>query len=477
MSEVFGGIATITRTDAPPTAVDATWRHVYRPLTFSERSFVDPATSEIIGMSLDLIGELDVAAMRTAFGELLAEYPVLTATIGTEDGVPVFVAGDADHVAYAGFRQTFAPWAGYAQRAPSEISSLELLCAIGITSDGDRHRVTLWASHCVTDGGGLAAMTTRLFQMFSAATGAAPQPARHRFAFPREPHLVMAEHGVSPKPVPYEARLEGTSWSGTMTSSGHYDDTDDVERIRFTRSISSGFRDAAATQGVSTHALISGAIATAEMSALTTADPAVALLFPVDFRSRVEPPIALADVTALVGFTFASTRCADATEPAAIARVVHDQLRRDFADGTVFHAAVSPMPDPATRRHGPPVIISNLGRFPAVDLPQCLTANDFHCQIVRSAVGLREYSQRWDSPGMAPVPAGSTYLVSIFDDRLSVEMRVLPGTLDRRTRCAILSCLNTLVHEISAAVPPSGGEMSEMSTWKERTVTDTEVKR
>ncbi|GAA1463328.1 phthiocerol/phthiodiolone dimycocerosyl transferase family protein [Williamsia maris] len=435
----------------PRIASDGESGKVFRPLTFSECSFIHPESSEIIGASLHLAGDLDIAAMRTAFGELLLEYPILTATISTVDDVPMFAAGDAAWVAAAGFGQSSGRWSGFTQRPPTLLASLELLCALEVTSDSEEHRVTLWVSHCATDGGGIIALTKRIFELFTAATDGR-QLAPRQFPFPREPHLIMAERGVVAESVPYERRLAHTTWSGTMTRTGQYDLADDVERIRVSRDTTACLKGAATTLGVSTHSLVAGAIAAAEASVMEAADPAVALLFPVDFRSRITPPIAPAEVTALCGFSFVSTRCAASGEPRDIARVVQDQLRSDLADGTVLRSSVSPMPAPSTRRHGPPVIISNVGTFPAVELPQCLIARDFHSQIVRSAVGLQEWTRRWPGPDKPPVPVGSAYLISVFCDRLSIEMRVLPGTLDRRTRCAIMARLHTLLNDVDALI-------------------------
>ncbi|WP_019202559.1 acyltransferase [Tsukamurella sp. 1534] len=411
--------------------------HTHRPLTFSEASFVRPASREVIGTSFELDGAVDVTALRAAFGALLAEYPVLAARIVTVGGRPHFAPGDPAVAAAIGLRDEAAPWEGFAQTPPWFVGS-EQLAALTLTGLGERYRLTLWASHAATDGSGIVAITARLFELYTAfASGATPivRPARD---FPAAPHLVMAARGHHPGELDYEERLAGTTWHGSVpapaTTAPAGPDTDDAIRIRFDAGRTAALADAARAHGVSAHALVSALIARAEL-AESEAGSALALLTPVDFRGRIDPPIPLRSVTALCGFSYVAVT--DGAVP-ELARIVADSIRSDVRDGTVLRTAVSPMPDPATRRHGPPVLISNLGEFPTLATPSGLDVLDFHSQIVRSAAGIHEYASAWRGDGAPPAPIGSSYLISTFRGRLSVEMRVLPGTLGDEARARIL---------------------------------------
>lgn len=353
----------------------------YRALTFSEASFVRPTSREVIGTSFELRGSVDTTALRAAYGALLEEYPVLSARIVTANGRPHFAPGDPAVAAAIGFRDVASPWAGYDQTPPWFVGG-DQLSALTLTGLGERYRLTLWASHSATDGSGIVAIAVRLFELYTAfASGATPivRPARD---FPTEPHLVMAARGHLPGELDYEERLAGTSWHGAVPSAdavadalpADAPDTDDALRVRFDLAETEALAGTARAQGFSTHALVSGLIARAEL-AESEEGSALALLTPVDFRGRIEPPIPLRSVTALCGFSYVAVRD-DAAE--TIARTVADSIRSDVRDGTVLRTSVSPMPDLATRRHGPPVLISNLGQFPTLTTPSALEVLDFH---------------------------------------------------------------------------------------------------
>ncbi|ADG77672.1 Phthiocerol/phthiodiolone dimycocerosyl transferase OS=Tsukamurella paurometabola (strain ATCC 8368/ DSM / CCUG 35730 / CIP 100753 / JCM 10117 / KCTC 9821/ NBRC 16120 / NCIMB 702349 / NCTC 13040) OX=521096 GN=Tpau_1039 PE=3 SV=1 [Tsukamurella paurometabola] len=420
----------------------------YRALTFSEASFVRPTSREVIGTSFELRGTVDSTALRAAYGALLEEYPVLSARIVTLGGKPHFAPGDPAVASAIGFQDVAAPWTGYDQTPPWFVGS-EQLSAITLTGLGESYRLTLWASHAATDGSGIVAIATRLFELYTAFASGATPIVRTARDFPSEPHLVMAARGHTPGELDYEERLAGTSWHGAVPAPAEpaapqTPDSDDAIRVRFDTAATAALAATARAHGFSAHALVSGLIARAEL-AESDDDAALALLTPVDFRGRIDPPIPLRSVTALCGFSYVAVRD-DAVE--AIARIVADTIRSDVRDGTVLRTAVSPMPDLATRRHGPPVLISNLGEFPALTVPGSLEVLDFHSQIVRSAAGIREYAATWQGDGAPPAPIGSSYLISTFGGRLSIEMRVLPGTLGAEARTRILSRIEAGAHAL-----------------------------
>ncbi|TWS19287.1 acyltransferase [Tsukamurella asaccharolytica] len=424
----------------------------HRALTFSEASFVRPTSREVIGTSFELRGVVDGTALRSAFTALLEEYPVLAARIVEIAGRPHFAPGDAAVASAIGFHESTAPWTGYEQAPPWFVGS-EQLAALSLIGIGERHRLTLWASHAATDGSGIVAIAARLFELYTALASGATPIIRRAKDFPAEPHLVMAARGHLPEELDYEERLAGTVWHGAVPAEFPDDpgpDVDDVLRARFTAGETTALEAAARGHDVSSHALVSGLIARAELAECAE-NATVALLTPVDFRARITPPIPLRSVTALCGFSYVAV--GDAPTP-EIARTVAERIRADVRDGTVLRTAVSPMPDPRTRRHGPPVLISNLGPVAEPDVPAGLEVLDFHAQIIRSAGGLREYAAGHTGPGAPAAPIGTSYLVSTFGGRLSIELRALPGTLDAETRLRLLDRITDGAHallEIGAA--------------------------
>ncbi|GAB3129018.1 hypothetical protein GCM10027289_09930 [Tsukamurella serpentis] len=422
--------------------------HIHRALTFSEASFVRPTSREVIGTSFELDGTVDVLALRGAYSALLEEYPVLAARIVEVKGRPHFAPGDPAVTAAIGFREELAPVRGYDQSPPWFVGG-EQLSALSLTGIGSRHRLTLWASHAATDGSGIIAIAVRLFELYTAlAAGAAPI-VRRAHDFPAEPHQVMAERGHLPGDLDYEERLAGTVWHGSVPAPEQIEspgapDTDDPLRLRLTAELTAALDRAARDASVSTHALVSALIARAELAECASG-AALALLTPVDFRARIDPPIPLRSVTALCGFSYVAVSDGPAE---TIARTVADRIRSDVRDGTVVRTSVSPMPDPRTRRHGPPLLISNVGPIPDLATPAGLSVLDFHAQIVRSAAGIAEYAQSWDGDGTPPAPIGTSYLISVFDGRLSIESRVLPGTCDRAVRDRIMRRIEDDAHAL-----------------------------
>ena len=51
-------------------------------------------------------------------------------------------------------------------------------------------------------------------------------------------------------------------------------------------------------------------------------------------------------------------------------------------------------------------------------------------------------------PGLPAAPIGTSYLVSTFGGRLSVELRALPGTLDGAVRARLLDRIEDGVHAL-----------------------------
>jgi hypothetical protein len=427
----------------------------YRALAFSEASFVRPASRETVGLSLELRGHLDLDAMRRAHSAVLSEYPVLAARVVEIDGRPWFAAGDIESVAATGFIAEQGRWEGYAQTPPAALGP-DQLSVLALTSDGDRHRFTLWTSHAVGDANSVTAIAHRLFDLYRGYVSGADPRVVVAQDFPLAPDALMAARGFTAGEIEYDQRLGETAWCGAVGSAPvdpSVPDFDDVLRVRFDADTSRAVAARADALGVSLNGLLSALIARAELAELPDG-AALALLTPVDFRLRLSPPIPLRSVTALVGFSFVSTAEAGPEQTiTGIARVVGDRIRSDVRDGTVVRSSVSPMPDPTTRRSGPPVLISNVGDFPELPTPPDLDIVDAHAQTVRSARGMAEYAAAYPGDGAPPSPLGTTYLLSVYRDRISIEMRTLPTTLDPRIRQRIYDRLVRSVADITTGVP------------------------
>ncbi|BDD81556.1 hypothetical protein TPB0596_13190 [Tsukamurella pulmonis] len=181
------------------------------PLTTPGAPVPHAATREVDGCSFALRGRIDVTALRAAYAALLEEYPALAARVTAEHDRFRFAPGDPAVAAAIGFRDTAAPWAGFAQTPPSFVGT-EQLSALWLTGIGEENRLTLWISRAAAQPVGVLAPARRLFEFYT-ALAAGDRPRVHRpigvraFGFPTEPQRLPAAGG-RPAREPEGARTD-----------------------------------------------------------------------------------------------------------------------------------------------------------------------------------------------------------------------------------------------------------------------------
>ncbi|MGL6234578.1 MAG: phthiocerol/phthiodiolone dimycocerosyl transferase family protein [Segniliparus sp.] len=430
----------------------------HRRLTFSEESFVRPATMETIGFGVALSGVLDVAVLTKAYAALRSEYPVLAARAeALEGGGFVFVTDEGgatdEQGAAASVLERQRQW-DFDELAEPPLDGTKSLSLLQVDSDGDRHRVIFWLSHAIADAGNATFFLLRLWTLYTEAvqTGQIGDVVAH--PLPSPPHEAMAERGFLPgDPPPYEERFKGIAWCGAMPSAAELAEADLrfalTGRVRLDRETSLGLQPAAKAAGASAHALVSAAIALAERGAFTGVargdEIALGLLTPVDFKARLNPPLHVTEVTTLTGFSPVRVVVAADSDLVEIGREVSRQIKEDVGSGVAHRAAINPMPAWASVGFSAPILVSNIGAVPDLTLPAELVATDLRSNICKNFSGLPALLAAVPEGESLPFPEASMYLVMTFEDRISIEIRNMPGTISRQAQDGVLARISELL--------------------------------
>jgi phenolphthiocerol/phthiocerol/phthiodiolone dimycocerosyl transferase len=146
----------------------------------------------------------------------------------------------------------------------------------------------------------------------------------------------------------------------------------------------------------------------------------------VDFRSRVDPPIGIAEGTNCFAAAYSRSVVNAASDPVDIGRRVVSQLNADVASGLVQQQTYHTLAD--LGRIGAPVLfVTNVGEFGSFPLPDGLVVENL-CGCMEVDDAPRE-QVRW-ALGEQGVPLGwaSGYEVSSYDGQLIIGARYPAGS-------------------------------------------------
>ncbi|MEV0706324.1 phthiocerol/phthiodiolone dimycocerosyl transferase family protein [Nocardia aurea] len=382
-------------------------------LAASEQRFVRHAT--YTGRTVRVEGELDTAALRAAFDALLRTYPVLTCRIGEDEaGQGHLLRPSGEHVG-----AWVTPGEPDEVRIPAEsIDPRSRLAYLDVTV-AHRSRVTLYVHHAVADAGHCVELFTRLWENYTEYVGTrsisvVPQD------YPQSLEWYAAARGIvrgersgledAIRVLPPEARIlpPDPEIPSPPTLARPRRTVLDVETTA--RVVRLGRRPGVTVNGLVTAALLRAYVAETSSAA---GDPVpVSCVYPVDMRSRLDPP-----VPAVAGTNMAGLACFAATvDPAGdienLGEQISGRLHRDLADGTVRQSVLH-FPD----FFGPTMIhslaghiaVTNTGRVPAFTMP--------------AGSALSEYEIVYLSAHPRPSTGASaavTFLVYTYADRLTV---------------------------------------------------------
>ncbi|MEU8894581.1 acyltransferase [Nocardia sp. NPDC048505] len=385
------------------------WRDedVVRVLAPSEQRFVRHGT--YTGRSVLVEGELDIAALRAAFSALQRAYPVLTCRLGEDaDGVGYLLRPGA---AVVGAQERAGEVARVLLPVPTVDPGAQLAYLDVVTAPGAA-RVTLFAHHSVADAGHCVQLVSRLWDFYTAPEEVVPQD------LPRSLESFAAERGItaSPlsgledltRPLPPEARAVPADPPTPAPPALAHPSRVVLDPDATARIVALGHRPGLTVNGLVTAALLRAYAAETGSAAGTT----VGCLYPVDLRTRFDPPVPRAAGTNMAGLAAFAAEVDRSADVSALAQRISSRLHHDLSEGIVQQSVLH-FPDyyGPTRIHSLAghVAVTNTGRVPAFRTPPGLTLTDY--EIV--------YLSAHPRPS-AGASAAVTFLVYTFRNRLTI---------------------------------------------------------
>ncbi|TQM25718.1 NRPS condensation-like uncharacterized protein [Nocardia bhagyanarayanae] len=382
-----------------------------RVLAPSEQRFVRHAT--YTGRSVLVEGELDIAALRSAFDALLRAHPILGCRIGED------AAGAGHLLRPAG--SAVGAWVRAGDTATVRLPGESLdpsaqLAYLDVVSEDSRARVTLYAHHSVADAGHCVALLARLWDRYTdevsgVANDVAPQ------SYPRPLEWYAARHGIprsavsgleaASRPLAQPPVLPPDPPTPAPAALARPERTI-LEPEATARIVELGRRHSVTVNGLITAALLRAYAGEAEPD-----DSApLRCVYPVDMRSRLNPPIAAAEGTNMAGLAAFAADVTSATDVIELARRISARLRHDLAEGIVqqsvlhFPEFFGPSAIHSLAGH---IAVTNTGRVPRFRTPPGLALTDYEIVYLSA------------HPRLSAGPSAAvTFLVYTFADRLCV---------------------------------------------------------
>jgi len=382
------------------------------------------ARSMTMWMSVRLRGRLDCSALGGALRFLQDAYPVLRCRIRLSDAGFLLVSeGEAE------------PALSVREEALPEIPALwplpegKSLVAVDVVSDGAEHWVSFGLQHGVADGRLAAHYYYWFWTAYTQITTTGIAPIAAPAPIPRAPEELLRERGVVQLDHSGVERLDGVVWGGKARSSTARFPVENQRRISLDPQTSAALRRAVRTRGVSMNGVVCGAIVKAERSLVAAPEDepvALGLKCVVDFRSRVDPPIGIAEGTNCFAAAYSRLVVNAASDPVDIGRRVVSQLNADVASGLVQQQTYHTLAD-LGRIGAPALFVTNVGEFGSFPLPDGLVVENL-CGCMEVDDAPRE-QVRW-ALGEQGVPLGwaSGYEVSSYDGQLIIGARYPAGS-------------------------------------------------
>ena len=303
------------------------------------------------------------------------------------------------------------------------------LIAVDVVSDGDQHWVSFGLHHGIADGRLAAHYYQGFWTTYTQITTTGTAPIATPAPIPRAPEKLLRERGVVQLDLSGVERLDGAVWGGKARSNTAGFPVENTRRIRLDQETTAALRRAVRARGVSMNGVVCGAIVKAERSLVAAPEKepvALGLKCVVDFRSRVVPPIGIAEGTNCYAAAYSRLVVNAASDPVDLGRRVVSQLNADVASGLVQQQIYHAFAD-LGRISAPVIFVTNVGELARFPLPDGLVVENF-CGCMEVDDAPRE-QVRWALEGRG-VQLGwaSGYEVSSYDGQLIIGTRYPAGS-------------------------------------------------
>jgi hypothetical protein len=422
-----------------------------RKLSAFEANFAKTAAG-IMCVRFTARGVLHTDAMLKAFAALRTEHPELAGRLEPVEGGYDLVANRCEPSPVEKFVRVIQgdPDA----RLPHELDISETLSGLDLVSQGERHLLVFWVSHCVADGFRAFYLAVRLGSLYTkllehgSAGDLLVQP------LPKSPDQLLLERGAekSDAAFPFD-RVAGIRWSGRMPKADDLPEGD-LQPVRRQASLdpdtSAKLRAAAKKLDCTMHGLVAGAIAVAERSNFTDVPDGEQVLLciasVVEMRGRVSPPVSPAEVTIFANWSLKRLDLANGSDPVAVGRSVAEQLREDLDSGILQQGLLHPPPE---NNLVPIIAVNNMGNIPFPPTPPELVIEGYDPIFEVDLNPLRAVVEALPEGMELPSPVGPFYVIYFYADMFHIDVWNIPGALPVEAQDRVLGRIVELLTSIA----------------------------
>ncbi|BBZ48741.1 acyltransferase [Mycobacterium heidelbergense] len=316
---------------------------VIRKLAHSEEVF---ATNETyFGLTIKVIGDVDVDAMSDAFDALLQVHPIFAGHLErADDGRHQIVAEDLMHPGM---------WLIDDRTPESAIAGMRLdqsqsLLNLRLEAGGGQGKLTLYAHHSLADGHHVFGLFEELLSLYTdiVTTGDAgpvtPQPA------PEPLESLLEQRGVAKQQRSGLERLHPAAFAHDLSAVQRPPIVTNpdaiapipVARIRLTEQETSDLVELGRDNQLSLNSMVAAAILLAEWELRNTPHLPIPYFYPVDLRYHLTPPVGATESTLPLGLASYLAEIGPQTELVDLARGIVDAFRADLSEGLIQQSSL-----------------------------------------------------------------------------------------------------------------------------------------
>jgi hypothetical protein len=424
-----------------------------RRLSDIETVFAKSATG-VLSMRFTARGVLRREAMAKAFAALRVEHPELAGRFEAVDGGFDLIADGSGGPAEKFIRVMEGD---PDRRFPHALDMSETLSGLDIVSQGERHLLVLWVSHCIADGFRAMYLWTRLAYLYKQLVERGSVGDLLVQPLPKSPERLLLDRGVEKRDIelPLE-RADGIRWSGRMPKAEDLPEGD-LQPVQRQTSLDPDMavklRAAAKKFGCTIQGLVAGAIAVAERSNFTDVpdDEQVPLCIAsvVEMRGMVNPPVPPAGVTNFANWSFTRVGVSRDSDPVAVGRTVIEQLRADLESGLLEQILLHPPPE---LNPVPFIAVNNMGNVPISPMPSELEVESYDPIFEVDLNPLRPVVEALPEGMELPSPAGPFYVIHSYAGVLHIDVWNIPGSLPAEAQDRVLGRVVELLTSIGESV-------------------------
>jgi hypothetical protein len=354
---------------------------VIRKLAHSEEVFAVNET--YFGLTIKIIGDVDIDAMSDAFDALLQSHPVWAGHLEkADDGRHQIVAEDLMHPGI---------WLVDDHTSESAISGMRLdqsqsLLNLRLEAGSGQSEITLYAHHALADGHHVFALFEELLSRYTdvVETGDAgpvvPQPA------PESLESLLEQRGVAKRQRSGLERLFPAAFAYDLrpvekpliVSNSDLMQHIPVARIRLTEQETSDLVELGRDNRLSLNSLVAAALLLAEWELRNTPHIPIPYFYPVDLRYHLTPPVGATEGTMPLGLASYLAEIGPDTDLVGLAGGIVDAFRDDLSEGLIQQSSLHFSLNYEGSLPGLPpfVMCTDVGSIPGLRTPEGIEIND-----------------------------------------------------------------------------------------------------